>query len=212
MTADPVVDHCPNCGAPLQLDGQGTCAWCHATVRVDAATPGDSEALLLDLPDPDGAIAKMVGHDQLQLPESSVFLPLPVFPLLSALDAFGYDPAVQRFLATPARLPAVQLVVNTVKTAGERLQDADVPEGEVLSHANKLYTPEEWWTIDLLVDLIAALGSLPRVDRDTRTSAQQTVRLHDELWHRTSKRPIRHAGEGPEALRDLRATVAHRDS
>ena len=205
MEEPTAVEHCPNCGAPLELDATGDCHWCHARIAVseglDLSGMTASEA---------ASIIKVDRHDHLALPDGSVFLPLPAFPILSALSLAAYDNAVQTFLDVPERLPSVRALAAAVQVAGERIQDSDASDSDVTQHGEKLYTPAEWWTFELIIDLLAALGAINGIERDTRSSTRETVNLYDEMWARRIRKPLKHAGDGPEPLRALRASVPHR--
>src|SRR5215469_5790198 len=48
MSAGPIVNLCPNCGAPLELDEAAKCRWCHAPVQFapSEADVGDDSQLM----------------------------------------------------------------------------------------------------------------------------------------------------------------------
>jgi hypothetical protein len=208
MTETAIVEHCPNCGAPLELDEQGNCHWCHQHVTVMA--DGEQRALDGLTPEQVESIAKVDRHDELNLPDGDVYLPLPAFPLLACFNTSAYDRAVQGFLAAPGRIDSIRALAVAVQTAGQRLQDANVADDDVVQRGEKIYTPDELWTFDLFVDLLAWLESIGGIERDTRTSLRETVSLHDDLWRARSRKPLKKAGDGPEAFRALREAVPHR--
>jgi hypothetical protein len=208
MAETAIVEHCPNCGAPLELDEQGNCHWCRQHVTVG---PEGSRDVFEGLtPEQAESIAKVDRHDELNLPDGDVYLPLPAFPLLACLNTSAYDRAVQGFLAAPERIDSVRALAVAVQTAGQRLQDADVDEDDVVQHGEKIYTPDELWTFDLFVDLLAWLESIGGLERDTRSSLKESVSLHDDLWRKRSRKAMKKAGDGPDAFRSLRSVIPHR--
>jgi hypothetical protein len=210
VTATPVVEHCPNCGAPLELDDQGDCHWCHEHVTM--ASGLDASGLDVDglTPDEAKSVEKVDRHDELDLPDGDVYLPLPVFPLLACLNTSAYDLAVQAFLAAPERVDSIRALARAVEAAGHRLQDADVPENDVIQKGEKIYTPDELWTFELLADLLVRLESVNGLERDTRTGLKESVSTHDDMWQSRVKKALKRAGDGPEQFRDLRSAIPHR--
>jgi hypothetical protein len=213
VTQTPIEQHCPYCGAPLELDEHGNCHWCHEPItiidseRSDVATGALHDGLS---PEQVELIAKVERHDQLNLPDGDVFLPLPVFPLLACLNTAAYDPAVQGFLTTPGRVEAVRALATSVQAAGHRLQDANVPEDDVVQRGEKIYTVDELWTFELLADLLVQLENIGGIERDTRTSIRESVSAHDDLWQKRVRKALKKAGDGPEQFQTLREAIPHR--
>ena len=209
MNTTAEVQYCPNCSAPLELDDNGNCHWCH--VHVTLQITGASVAALDGLtPEQQASITNLDKHNELRLPEGSVYLPLPVFPLLSCLNAAAYDPAIQAFLSTPDRVDSIRALAEAVEAAGQRLQDAGVEEDDVIGRGEKIYSPEELWIFELLTDLLARLKSVEGIERDTRSMLIENVSGQDDMWQKRVRKRLKAAGDGPEQFRPLRASLPRR--
>ena len=205
MAPEPEIEHCPNCGAPLALDFSGVCHWCNAQITAERV-PTSAEQLGFG-----AAAVAMERHNQLHLCDSDSTLPLPAYPILSCLSLVAYDTAIQNFLDQPGRIEIARAMTAAVTASGERIRDADQND-DVVGRGEKMYTPDEWWMCDLSVDFLAMLGNVIDVRKDMRASARETVKLHDDLWYRRTRKPIKKAGDGPEGFRALRAAVPYRPS
>ena len=198
MTAEAVAEECPNCGAPLRIEADGTCHWCHAQVWLTAPRPA-----------PDRGIVRAVAREQqMNLCHADSSLPRPAFPLLSGLWMLSFDPVVQDFFDQPGLLETARLMTGAVQAAGERVRDAG-PSDDMLP-GEKSYTPEDWWAFDLGFDLMAMLVGLPGLAGDHRALARETVKDHDDLWRHHAEHELKKAGDGPAAMRQLRVFVPHR--
>lgn len=156
----PVVDVCPNCGAPLKLDDAGDCTWCHAHVRVTAPAAGQSAPLDVDPPD-DVLFGNLLSDEP-----GDIELLQPVSNLLVFLSTTGQEAAVHDFLSHWEHKDAVGPLLRAARAAGTRVTlSAKASPGfnEFLDHS-ELYTSDEWWTIALTTDLLALLAALPGVD------------------------------------------------
>ncbi len=208
MNATAEVQYCPNCSAPLELDQEGNCHWCHAHVTLHTTSPPAAfDGLTAEQ---QASITNVDQHDELRLPAGSVYLPQPGFLLLSCLNTAAYDPAIRAFLSTPDRIDSVRALAEAVETAGERIQDAGVDEDEVTSHGEKVYRPDELWTFDLLTDLLACLEGLEGLERDTKSMLKENVSVHDDMWRKRVRKALKAAGDGPEQFRALRAALPRR--
>jgi len=149
------------------------------------------------------------GHNALELPAVDVML-APAFSILTCLNTSSYDPAAQTFLNTPQRVGSIRALAVGVQSAGRRLQDAGVLSDEVIDRGEKIYTAQEWWTFDLAVDLIATLTAINGIEPYASSSARFEVVSFDGTWASRSKKALKHAGDGPEQLRSLRAAIPRR--
>ena len=168
----PVVDSCPNCGAPLKLDTAGDCVWCHAHVRVTASPVAPSTPM-----DAERAMRVLFGNP-LEGEPGDIELLQPACNLLVFLSTTGQDAAVQDFLSHWEHKDAVGPLLHAVRAAGTRvtLVAKAAPGFDEFTDHSALYTPDEWWTIALAADLLALLAGLPGVDpmqaADSKNEAQ----------------------------------------
>jgi hypothetical protein len=214
VSTDPVILHCPNCGAPLELVG-GACRWCreHVTLPV-APSLRDADDDEDDRDDGDDEESDVVraeeGHDRIKLGDSESTLLPPSAWILSTLSWVTYDLLIQAFFAAhPDLLELVRPLAVAVQAAGERIQGTGLPVEELMGEGfDKAYTPEEMWTFELSADVLVWLTALDGVDSHMRVSVQRE--LNRSFWTDPFKKPLKKAGDGPVALRQLRGTVPHR--
>jgi len=214
VSTEPVIPRCPNCGAPLELVA-GACRWCgeHVTFR---AVPSSPEAVSDDAgddenpdEDPDEARLEKV-HDRIDLGDEDSTLPAPAAWILLSLSWVTYDATIQAFLdANPDLLELVRPIAAAVRVAGQRVADgvADVEE-LVPQKFDEAFSLEEMWTLDLGFDVLFWLVDRAGVAKDTRISIR--VEVMSSTWKAAFERTVAKAGDGPTALRVLRATVPRR--
>jgi hypothetical protein len=186
-----VADFCANCGAPLELDINGQCRWCHAHVK--ASQPQHFYDDDIDLVPP--------GVDDCW--SSAPFLSLT----LSALNMLGSRAVIRDYVnARPGLLASIRELSVAVSTAGVRVRDSGALQNDYDSRLS-IYTPEEIWTFDLAFDLIAMLGTLEQ-DSETRALVASDLRsLDEEVTERAWKKQLGKAGDGPAQFRELRSVV-----
>jgi hypothetical protein len=196
----PVVETCPNCGAPLDLDDVGACRWCRARIRTGQAGGSGSDAL-------DEDRDNLVPEDVDRCALSSVFLSAA----LSATWMLGTEPVVQEYMHREPRLiPQIRALSTAVSAAGGRVYDADLV-GNRYDGSFEMYTPGEIWIFDLAFDVIALLRARDGLSRQTLTVVAGSMRWTDDLARRSAwKKAIKAAGEGPAAWHELRVRVPHR--
>jgi hypothetical protein len=203
MTAEPVVKLCPNCGAPWELGEGGTCRWCQA--YIEAGPQPDRPARHV--------VSSVAGQASLVPPEVDdgsscspfIYLILSVLgPMLSS------EPAVQAYVgARPGLLKQIRALSAAVSEAGARARDAGALKSDIDNRLG-LYTAEQIWIFDLAADVIAVLSVLDAMPASVRATVGGQLRsLDQEVHSHTWKKEVKKAGEGPEAFRDLRATVPH---
>jgi len=126
--------------------------------------------------------------------------------ILSILGpALHLEPAVAEYVG---RNPGFREQVRTLSAAGVRVRDAGLLTDEVGKNNLTVYTPEEIWTFDLVVDVIAVLGALHGLRGKTRAQVAEDLRLLDRTAHsHTWKKELKRAGEGVPQFRELRARI-----
>jgi hypothetical protein len=119
--------------------------------------------------------------------------------------------AVEAYLsAEPGLRQKIRQVSTAVGAAGVRVRDAGLLK-DSFDQNLRVYTPEEIWTFDLAIDVIAMLGTLDGLPGGTRASIVDTLHLLSQSAHsHTWKKDVKNAGQGPEAFRELRAQVPRR--
>jgi hypothetical protein len=195
MSARPVVEVCANCGAPLELDQDGKCRWCHGRIRVDPPpsrrdAPRESQLGLV----PDGV-------DDCWTSAPFIYL------MLSVLGAgLSTDAVVQNYIRKdPALHQQIRALSVAVSAAGVRVRDASLLKSD-LDDNLKVYTPEEIWIFNLALDVIGMLGAVDGLSGSTRALIKDDLRqLDQDTNNHTWKKELKRAGEGPEAFRHLRA-------
>jgi hypothetical protein len=204
----PVIEHCPNCGAPLDLVA-GSCRWCGQHVTMPAPAPRvDDDG---DEDEDEDDVADEI-HDRIGVGDVDTGLPVPVSWILSTLSWLTYDPAVQAFLERdPDLLELARRHTAAVTAAGERLRDAGVDDDEISrERIGSVYSADEMWTLDLGTDLIAWLAAVDGIDEDMQTGAGSGIWGNDAVWKDEYAKPLKKAGDGPAGLRELRARVPRR--
>lgn len=198
---EPVVDKCPNCGAPMKLNAAGDCVWCHAHVRLEAPVPSD---------DPDELRRDIAALDNLLEGEPGELMLLqPVSNLLVFLTSTGQQPAVHDFLGQWHLRDRVRPLLAAVRATGERVTAAAMaaPDFNEYGDHSALYTAEEWWMIELANDMLVMLASLPGVDEihslQTLNQAQQIRSGYGPHFAEANAA----VGAGPEAFKSLREEI-----
>lgn len=188
MTAGPTVDVCRTCGAPLELDDNGRCRWCHVQVRHE---PVESQAGLL----PRG------------LDDCSTSAPF-LYLILSAFYLLGTQDAVKQFLArSPEPRRQLRALAAATSAAGVRVRDAGLLKNEFDDNL-RVYTPDEIWTFNLAVDVIARLGALEGLPPSTHAQIVSDLKtLNDQTHSHTWKKELKQAGDGVPQFRELRAAT-----
>jgi hypothetical protein len=196
MTGVPEADLCTNCGAPLELDDGGRCRWCHARVRVEQPWAGQSAGR--------GGQTGLIPRDD---EAHSSFAPF-VYLTLSAFSLLSFEPAVQAWThRQPALHQQVRALNAAVVATGVRVRDGGLLEDD-FDDSLGAYTPDEIWTFDLGIDVIAMLGALDGLRGGTRSQVASDLRSLDQsVLSRTWDKDLKKAGDGPPAFRDLRAAV-----
>jgi hypothetical protein len=186
------VSACRNCGAPLELDDAGRCRWCHAQVRYESL---GSQAGLL----PRG------------LDDCSTSAPF-LYLILSAFYLLGTQDAVQQFLArNPGTHQQARALSAAVSAAGVRVRDAGLLKDDFDDNL-KVYTPDETWTFNLAVDVIARLGGLEGLPPGTHAQIVSDLKsLSDSARSHHWKKELKRAGDGPPQFRELRAAIPPHD-
>lgn len=204
--SEPVVDRCPNCGAPLSLDAEGRCQWCQAHVRSSPSGAGRLSAedaeLLADLLQPERV--NPLAHES-----DDVMLLLPAMVILSSVCLLGMDPAVKTWVDSSQLGPPLKQLLDSMRAGAKRVQllaMADRHYDEFADHS-RMYTAEEWWVLKLGIDLQIFLAGLPGIGQlEGARHAADGRRLLDEHSHHIHK-ALKDAGAGPEPLRSLRAAI-----
>jgi hypothetical protein len=194
----PVLEACPNCGAPLELDPASECRWCHARIRTERAAPA-----FLRFQDE----ASLVPEDADDCASSAPFLSLA----LSSLGLLSAQPEVKEYMnGEPGLLRQIRALSTMVSAAGVRVRDAGLLK-DGFDINLEVYTAEEIWTFDLAFDVIALIGALDGLTGKIRAMTASNIRsLNWYAERHTWKKAMKKAGEGPVALREFRAAVPHR--
>jgi hypothetical protein len=205
MTASggPVVDSCPNCGAPLKLDTAGNCIWCQAHVRATAppvlpSRPADAEQ----------AIRVLFGNP-LEGEPDDIMLLQPVSNLLIFLSTTGQEAAVQDFVSHWEHKDAVSPLLRAVRAAGTRvtLEAKAGPDFDEFSDHSALYTSDEWWVVALATDLLALLAGVPGVDPMQASDSTNEARSTHDGYRRRFAKATPPDGDDAGVLRALRDAV-----
>lgn len=205
MPTEPVIEHCPDCGGPLD-QVPGICRWCgqHVTLRplTDAVRDED-----------EGDVADEVHKDiGVGVDVDECKLPVPAKWILSELSWLTNDRAIRSFLeGQPGLLELARRLTAAMRIAGERIQDAGFEDDVYIAgKADELYSADEMWAFDLGIDLIAWLAAVDGASEDMQRQAGTGIWGHDIGWSDRYKMPLKKAGDGPADLRELRATVPRR--
>jgi hypothetical protein len=203
MNADPVVDVCPNCGAPWEPDEGGTCRWCHAHIRVEPSPASLSEHSFNPFAYP-GNPASLVPDGVDDCMSSAPFIGL----ILATFSVLSKDRAVQGYAQSePGLRERIQALTTAVSGAGVRVRDAGLLE-DSFDESLGVYTPEEIWLFDLAIDVIAMLSIPEGMVKSTRALVAEDLRnLDEQLVRHKWVNALKQAGEGPDAFRELRAEV-----
>lgn len=184
----PAVDRCRNCGAPLELDDAGRCRWCHAQVRFESP-------------------ASQVGLMPSDLDDCATSAPF-LYLILSAFYLLGTQDVVQQFTArNPALHQQIRALTVATSAAGVRVRDAGLLKDDFDNRLG-VYTPDEIWTFNLAVDVIARLGALEGLPSSTHAQIVSDLKSLDESAHsHTWKKELKKAADGVPQFRELRAAI-----
>ena len=193
MTAGPVTEQCPTCGAPLQLDMTGRCQSCRAPVRA-AVPPGAGFQ---------GPRVHLV-PDRLDYYDVAPFVELTI----STLKLLSSEDSVQQYLSVePGASRTIPMLAAAVAGAGARVRDSGQMH-DFLDSRLKLFTAEEIWMFNLAIDVVAMLATAGGLRPDTRALVISDLRsLTEETNSHHWKSQVHKAGDGPAAYRALRAHV-----
>jgi hypothetical protein len=176
------LDRCPECGAPLHLDENDLCIYCHSHVTIEA------HADMILGRDWNGHAAE---------PASSI---LSVMYHLWSIDI------IQKKIIGQSLFPSVRDLLAAVEAAGLAASTKHKHRDRTVYSYHfdvDWYTPQELWLVDLGKDLVYWLrgdrmdlpGFVPHVER--------------ELGSHSFRRAVGQAGPGPEQFRDLRSAIPH---
>ncbi len=187
---------CPNCGAPLDLDPEGRCRWCHVRVSVPASQPFASAT------SESGLVPDDLGYEAV-----APFIHLA----LSTLALLEREAAVQQYArAEPAACRAIRELSAAVAGAGVRVRDSGQMR-DSFDERLRLFTAGEIWASELYFDVIAMLGGLAGISPGTHARVVDDLKSLDEEAHGLHwKAEVRRAGDGPAEFRELRTHVPHR--
>jgi hypothetical protein len=175
------VDWCPGCGAPLHLDDNDQCIYCHAHVTVEVHA-----ALILGR-DWNGDAAE------------------PAFSILDVMyDLWSID-TIQKKVIGQSLSPLVRDLLVAVEAAGLAAgEKRKHPDKAVHSYNFDVdwYSPQEMWLVDLGKDLVYWLT-------DGTNLPGFAPHLERELGSHPYRRAVERAGSGPEQFRDLRSAIPH---
>jgi hypothetical protein len=199
MNTAPVVEACPNCGAPLDVDVAGACSWCHARIRTRPAAV---------------AAGRRFGDETRLVPEgtdgcrsSAPFIGL----ILSSFDLLSTVAPVKEYMhGQPHLLRQIRALSQAVSAAGVRVRDGGLLK-DSFDISLEVYTPEEIWFFELSFDVIALVSGVDGLNGDTRAQMRENIRSLDwysekHIW----KKDLKKAGDGPVSWREFRAQVPHR--
>jgi hypothetical protein len=118
------------------------------------------------------------------------------------------EPAVREYIRKQPGLYSISRELGAaVSAAGIRARDNGLLKSSFDDNL-RLYTPEEIWSFDLAIDLIAVLAALDGLAKSTQFRATQALRDLDRTARgHTWKKELKRAGEGPAVFRELRARV-----
>jgi len=126
---------------------------------------------------------------------------------LGSLAVMGLDPVAQEYTRREGIHQMIRALSTAASQAGVRVRDS----GLLRNHSGDdlgAYTPEEIWTFDLAIDVIAMLGSLDGVSASTRANAASDLSSLDESVHSHRwQKELKKAGQGSPAFQELRAKV-----
>ena len=199
-TSGTVAGVCTNCGAPLQLDADGRCRWCHATLRVAPRSPAPTRRVIFF-----GDDTALVPSGVDDCSTSAPFLYLTIGTFDAVLSS---EPVVQEYIGRHAGLhQKIRELTTAVSQAGGRVRDAGLLKDDFDDNL-KVYTPEEIWTFDLAIDIIAMYSILDGLPGDSRARLASNLRSLDQsVTEHTWKKELKKAGDGPATFDELRASV-----
>ncbi len=110
----------------------------------------------------------------------------------------------------PRLLQQVRALTTAVTAAGVRARDAGLVKDGFDGNL-AVFAPEEIWTFDLAIDVLAQLSALDGLTGEMRASIVQSVQQLDrdsrqKIWQKGMKK----AGGGPVTWHELRARTRHR--
>jgi hypothetical protein len=118
------------------------------------------------------------------------------------------EPVVQEYIGKqPGMHEKIRELTTAVGEAGVRVRDAGLLKDDFDDNL-RVYTPDEIWTFDLAIDMIAMFGSLDGLPGDSRARLASNLRSLDQsVIEHHWKKELKKAGDGPARFRDLRASV-----
>jgi hypothetical protein len=136
-------------------------------------------------------------------------LDLPEFmhAMMAALLTFRREEAIRQFAGGSDLGVVIFEMSRGVIAAGERANASGLLKDRY-DTSLRPYTPEEVWTFNLLIDVIAMLASLQGLQYRSNVTGKVhslTATAQRLEW----KMYVRRAGAGPEHLLSLRAQVPH---
>ena len=173
------VDKCPECGAPLQLDENDLCVFCHSHVTIAA------HAGMILGRDWNGDVAE------------------PAWSVLDVMyDLWSVDIIKKRVIGQ-SLFPSVRALLAAVEAAGlAASQKRKHPDKAVHSYSFDVdwYSPQEFWLVNLAKDLVCWLT-------DGTNLPGFAPHLERELGGHHYRRALEQAGPGPEQFRYLRSVI-----
>jgi hypothetical protein len=175
------LDRCPECGAPLHLDDNDLCIYCHSHVSVAAHA-----AMILGR-DWDGNAAE------------------PAWSVLSVMYDLWSIGIIQKKVIGQSLFPSVRDLLAAVEAAGLAANGKRKhPDRAVHSYNFDVdwYSPQEVWLLDLGKDLVYWLT-------DGTNLPGFAPHLERELGSHSYRRAVERAVSGPEQFRELRSAIPH---
>jgi hypothetical protein len=120
------------------------------------------------------------------------------------------EPAAARVLTDSDLTEGVNVLLDAVVTAGQRVQDEGLtPAGTVVDL--KIYRPVELWTFNLAADVLALLATAPDVPKVKRAAVNPFREgLDAGLGSHSSRSTIGNVRPAPPEFEALRAAIPKR--
>ena len=134
-----------------------------------------------------------------------------LFLALSTFSLAGQQPPVKECMRRePRLLQQVRALTAALSAAGVRVRDAGLVKDGFDGNL-AVFAPDEIWTFDLAIDVLAQFAALDGLTGEMRASIAQSVQQLDrdsrqKIWQKGMKK----AGGGPVAWHELRARTRHR--
>ena len=132
---------------------------------------------------------------------------------LFALALLQDQPPVEQYgRANPDARRAIFALSRAVAAAGIRARDSGTGKRDDFEHENlKLYSAEEIWMFDLVIDVGAMLATGGGLHPDLQMQVQDHLKWADQDTRSPHwRREVHRAGDGPAEFRELRAHVPRR--